>query len=70
VLGYGRSIRPYGDSASMEVLTAAANAGVLSAQEMQVAYSFIYKAAYRFDTFWYDPSNRTLSWTLKYADVN
>jgi hypothetical protein len=45
VLGYGRSIRPYGDSAFMEVLTAAANAGALSAQEMQVAYSFIYKAA-------------------------
>jgi hypothetical protein len=70
VLGYGRSIRPYGDSAFMEVLTAAANVGVLGAQEMQVAYSFIYKAACRFDTFWYDPSNRALSWTLKYADVN
>ncbi|WNC93638.1 hypothetical protein RI103_22885 [Paraburkholderia sp. FT54] len=58
---YGRSIGPYGDSAFMEVLTAAANAGVLSAQEMQVAYSFIYKAAYRFDTFWYDPTLPTPS---------
>ncbi|MGF6290930.1 hypothetical protein [Paraburkholderia youngii] len=58
---YGRSIGPYGDTAFMETLTAAANAGVLTAQEMQVAYSFIYKAAYRFDTFWYDPTLPTPS---------
>ena len=42
---YGRSIGPYGDSAFMEVLTAAANAGVLTDQEKQVAYKFIYQAA-------------------------
>ncbi|MFM0738716.1 hypothetical protein PQQ51_15860 [Paraburkholderia xenovorans] len=58
---YGRSIGPYGDSAFMEVLTAAANAGVLTPQEMQVAYAFIYKAAYRFDTYWYDPTLPTPS---------
>ncbi|MEN2472360.1 hypothetical protein [Burkholderia sp. GS2Y] len=58
---YGRSIGPYGDSAFMEVLTAAANAGVLSDQEKQVAYAFIYKAAHRFDTYWYDPSLPTPS---------
>lgn len=58
---YGRSIGPYGDSAFVEILTAAANAGVLSAQEMQVAYAFIYKAAHRFDTFWYDPTLPTPS---------
>lgn len=58
---YGRSIGPYGDTAFMEVLTAAANAGVLTAQEMQVAYSFIYKAALRYDTFWYDPTLPTPS---------
>ncbi|WP_175863345.1 hypothetical protein [Burkholderia cepacia] len=58
---YGRSIGPYGDSAFMEVLTAAANAGVLSDQEKQVAYTFITKAAHRFDTFWYDPSLPTPS---------
>jgi len=49
---YGRSIGPYGDSAFMEVLTAAANAGVLTPQEMQIAYTFIYKAARRYETFW------------------
>jgi hypothetical protein len=58
---YGRSIGPYGDTAFMEVLTAAANAGVLTQQEMQVAYSFIYKAAYRYETFWYDPTLPTPS---------
>lgn len=58
---YGRSIGPYGDSAFMEVLTAAANAGVLTDQEKQVAYRFIYQAAQRFDTYWYDPSLPTPS---------
>ncbi|WP_306716653.1 hypothetical protein [Burkholderia dolosa] len=58
---YGRSIGPYGDSAFMEVLTAAANAGVLSDKEMQIAYAFIDKAAHRFDTYWYDASLPTPS---------
>ncbi|HEM7880634.1 TPA: hypothetical protein U2L31_008194 [Burkholderia contaminans] len=58
---YGRSIGPYGDSAFMEVLTAAANAGVLTDQEKQIAYKFIYQAAQRFDTYWYDPSLPTPS---------
>ncbi|MFM0195532.1 hypothetical protein PQQ65_20735 [Paraburkholderia strydomiana] len=58
---YGRSIGPYGDSAFMEVLTAAANAGVLTPQEMQIAYTFIYKAAHRYETFWYDPTLPTPS---------
>ena len=58
---YGRSIGPYGDSAFVEILTAAANAGVLTDAEMQVAYAFIFKSAYRFDTFWYDPTLPTPS---------
>ena len=58
---YGRSIGPYGDTAFMEVLTAAAKAGVLTAQETNIAYSFIYKAAQRFNTFWYDPTLPTPS---------
>ena len=58
---YGRSIGPYGDTAFMEILTAAANAGVLTEQEMKIAYSFIYKAAYRYETFWYDPTLPTPS---------
>ncbi|UAW63383.1 hypothetical protein KMZ15_04545 [Mycoavidus sp. HKI] len=61
---YGRSIGPYGDSAFAEILTAAANTGVLSKQEMQIAYSFIYKSAYRFNTFWYDPTLPTPSVNL------
>ena len=58
---YGRSIGPYGDSAFVEILTAAANTGILSDQEQNIAYAFIYKAAHRFDTFWYDPTLPTPS---------
>ncbi|MGN4194860.1 hypothetical protein [Burkholderia gladioli] len=58
---YGRSIGPYGDSAFMEVLTAAANAGVLTDDEKKVAYAFIYRAALRFENFWYDPTLPTPS---------
>ncbi|WP_246797903.1 hypothetical protein [Burkholderia perseverans] len=53
---YGRSIGPSGDTAFVEVLTAAANAGVLTDQEKQAAYAFIYHAALRFENFWYDPT--------------
>ncbi len=58
---YGRSLGPYGDSAFAEILTAAASIGELSEQEMQIAYSFIYKSAHRFSTFWYDPTLPTPS---------
>lgn len=58
---YGRSIGPYGDSAFVEILTAAANAGVLSKEEMDVAYAFVYKAALRLATYWYDPTLPTPS---------
>jgi hypothetical protein len=58
---YGRSIGPYGDSAFMEVLTAAAKAGVLTHREEQIAYAFIYKAALRYSNFWYDPTLPTPS---------
>ncbi|GAB7537275.1 hypothetical protein [Burkholderia sp. 3C] len=58
---YGRSIGPYGDSAFMEVLTAAANAGVLTDAEKQAAYAYIYRAALRFENYWYDPTLPTPS---------
>ncbi len=58
---YGRSIGPYGDAGFTEILTAAANAGVLSAQEMQIAYVFTCKSAYRYGTFWYDATLPTPS---------
>lgn len=51
---YGRSIGPYGDSSFVEILTAAANAGVLTPEEKDVAYAFITQAAQRYSTFWYD----------------
>lgn len=58
---YGRSIGPYGDSAFVEILTAAANAGVLSQAEKDVAYAFICRAAKRLATYWYDPDLPTPS---------
>ncbi|AJK46505.1 hypothetical protein [Burkholderia plantarii] len=58
---YGRSIGPSGDTAFMEVLTAAANVGVLTDAEKQAAYAFIYHAALRFENFWYDPALPTPS---------
>ncbi len=58
---YGRSIGPYGDTGFTEILTAAANAGVLSAQEMQAVYAFTCKSAYRYSTFWYDATLPTPS---------
>src|SRR6202521_1626007 len=58
---FGRSIGPYGDSSFMEVLTAAANAGVLSPEEKDVAYAYITQAARRYATFWYDTTLPTPS---------
>ncbi len=58
---YGRSIGPYGDSGFTEILTVAARAGVLSEEEIQIAYAFTCKSAYRFSTFWYDPTLPTPS---------
>ena len=58
---YGRSIGPYGDTSFMEILTAAANAGVLSPEEKDVAYAYITQAARRYATFWYDTTLPTPS---------
>ena len=58
---YGRSIGPYGDSAFMEILTAAANTGILTEQEKNIAYAFIYKVSHRYASFWYDPTLPTPS---------
>ena len=49
---YGRSLGPYADTSMVEVLTAAAAAGVLTPQEKESAYAFICRAARRYVTFW------------------
>jgi hypothetical protein len=49
---YGRSLGPYADTSMVEVLTAAAIAGVLTPQEKDLAYAFVCRAVRRYVTFW------------------
>lgn len=49
---YGRSLGPYGLTALIEVLTAAAVLDVLSEQEKALAYAFISRAGQRYVDFW------------------
>lgn len=51
---YGRSIGAYGDSAYMEILTAAARHGLLSPEESQAAYAFCCKCTQKFSDFWWN----------------
>lgn len=52
---YGRSIGPYGETSIVEVLTAAAAAGVLTKAEMDLAYAYSSSAAQHYVAFWTDP---------------
>jgi hypothetical protein len=49
---YGRSLGPYGLTAIVEVLTAAAAVGVLNEQEKALAYAFVCRAGQRYVEFW------------------
>jgi hypothetical protein len=49
---YGRSLGPYGETAIIETLTAAARLGVLSGEERDLAYSYATMAARRYVGFW------------------
>lgn len=51
---YGRSLGPYGETSVVEVLTAAARLGLLSADEQSLAYAFASRAARRYVDFWTD----------------
>ncbi|WP_210725949.1 hypothetical protein [Modicisalibacter radicis] len=51
---YGRSIGAYGDTAFLEVLSAAAYLDVLSDEEERMAYAFAARATARYANFWYD----------------
>jgi hypothetical protein len=52
---YGRSLGPYGLTAMIEVLTAAAVLDVLNEQEKTVAYTFISRAGQHYVDFWLNP---------------
>jgi hypothetical protein len=49
---YGRSLGPYGLTAMVEVLTAAAALGVLNEQEKALSYAFACRAGQRYVDFW------------------
>ena len=51
---YGRSIGVYGETAFLEVLTAAAALGVLTDEEQAMAYAFSSRVAARYVDFWLD----------------
>lgn len=52
---YGRSIGTYGETAFIEVLTAAALLKVLTPQEERMAYAFSSRISARYMDFWVDP---------------
>lgn len=53
---YGRSIGTYGETAFIEVLTAAALLKVLTPQEERMAYAFSSRISARYMDFWVDPA--------------
>ena len=58
---YGRSIGAYGETAMLEVLTAAAVLGVLTPEEMDVAYAFSCAITARYMDFWVDPDTGSVN---------
>ncbi|MBQ1559717.1 hypothetical protein [Caulobacter sp.] len=57
---YGRSIGTYGETAFLEVLTAAAKLGVLTPEEKAMAYAFSARVAARYMDFWFDPATSSV----------
>jgi hypothetical protein len=53
---YGRSIGTYGETAFLEVLTAAAKLDVLTPKEKAMAYAFSSRVTARYMDFWFDPA--------------
>lgn len=51
---YGRSLGPYGETAIVEVLTAAAVLDLLTPEEKALAYGYASRAAERYADFWLD----------------
>jgi len=52
---YGRSIGTYGETAFLEVLTAAAKLDVLTPKEKAMGYAFSSRVTARYMDFWFDP---------------
>jgi hypothetical protein len=58
---YGRSIGPYGETAIIEVLTAAAVLDLLTPPEKELAYAYASRAAQRYVDFWQDPKTGSVN---------
>ncbi|WP_454716546.1 hypothetical protein [Caulobacter segnis] len=58
---YGRSIGPYGETAIIETLTAAAVLDLLTPQEKELAYAYSARAAQRYAEFWQDPKTGSVN---------
>lgn len=58
---YGRSIGAYGETAFLEVLTAAAALDVLTEEETAMAYAFSSRVAARYADFWIDPATGSVN---------
>lgn len=58
---YGRSIGVYGETAFLEVLTAAAELEILSEEEEAMAYAFSSRVAARYADFWLDPATGSVN---------
>lgn len=59
---YGRSIGAYGDTAALEVLSAAAEAGaVYTGDEAEIAYGYSVRLMETMMDFWYDPDMQSVN---------
>lgn len=58
---YGRSIGPYGETAIIETLTAAAVLDLLTPQQKDLAYAYSARAAQRYVEFWQDPKTGSVN---------
>ncbi|WHU00819.1 hypothetical protein [Sphingomonas sp. NIBR02145] len=58
---YGRSIGTYGETAFLEVLTAAARLGVLTPKERDMAYALSSRIAARYADFWLSPATGSVN---------
>ena len=53
---YGRSLGPYGDTAPLEILSAASALGVLSPDEQAHAYAYATRIVGKYADFWFNPA--------------
>ena len=53
---FGRSLGPYGDTAPLEILSAASALGVLTPDEQAHAYAYASHIAGRYADFWFNPA--------------